>query len=328
MAARKRAAKRTGNRTGGVERAAIDHGRTLAARAIRARERRGPATRSRGASAGLLIAEGDSWFDYPFFDTLERLEDAFGFEIESVAHKGDTVEGMAYDQSQTQTLARLFEKVAGRGGQPRAILLSGGGNDIAGDELAIMLNHAASGLPPINESVARGVIDVRLKTALLTIISGVTALSKHYFNRAVPMLIHGYARPVPDGRGYLGGGWILPGPWLKPGFTQKGYGDVKGNCGLIGELIDRFNAMLQTVPATPGLGHVNYVDLRPVLSTDPGGPYKKMWNDELHPTKSGFERVAGAFHKVITGFPPPGGRGRGGPATARSPRRLAASRRA
>ncbi len=290
----------------------IDHGRALAAQAIAARERRGPATRSRGASKGLLIAEGDSWFDYPFFDTLERLEDAFGYEIESVAHKGDTVEGMAYDESQTQTLARLFDKLGQRGAQPRAILLSGGGNDIAGDELAILLNHASSGLPPLNESIVQGVIDVRLKTALLTVISGVTALSRHYFDRAVPVLIHGYARPVPDGRGYLGGGWILPGPWLKPGFTQKGYADLKANCGLIGTLIDRFNAMLQTIPATPGLGHVTYVDLRPVLATDPGGPYKKMWNDELHPTRPGFELVAGAFDRVIAGFPGPGSRGRGG----------------
>lgn len=314
MAARKRAAKRTGNRAGSAERAAIDHGRALAAQAIAARERRGPATRSRGASKGLLIAEGDSWFDYPFFDTLERLEDAFGYEIESVAHKGDTVEGMAYDESQTQTLARMFDKLGQRGAQPRAILLSGGGNDIAGDELAILLNHASSGLPPLNESIVQGVIDVRLKTALLTVISGVTALSRHYFDRAVPVLIHGYARPVPDGRGYLGGGWILPGPWLKPGFTQKGYADLKANCGLIGTLIDRFNAMLQTIPATPGLGHVTYVDLRPVLATDPGGPYKKMWNDELHPTRPGFELVAGAFDRVIAGFPGPGSRGRGGAA--------------
>jgi hypothetical protein len=309
MAVRKRAAKRMGRRAGSAERAAIDHGRALAAQAIKARERR-PATRSRGPAKGLLIAEGDSWFDYPFFDTLERLEDAFGYEIESVAHKGDTVEGMAYDASQTQTLARMFDKLGQRGAQPRAILLSGGGNDIAGDELAILLNHASSGLPPINESIVQGVIDVRLKTALITVISGVTALSKHYFDRAVPVLIHGYARPVPDGRGYLGGGWILPGPWLKPGFTQKGYADLKGNCGLIGTLIDRFNAMLQTIPSTPGLGHVTYLDLRPVLATDPGGPYKKMWNDELHPTKPGFELVAGAFHKAITGFAAPGPRGR------------------
>jgi hypothetical protein len=60
---------------------------------------------------------------------------------------------------------------------------------------------------------------------------------------------------------------------------------------------------------------VTYVDMRPVLRTEPGGPYKKTWNDELHPTKPGFELVAGAFAKVIGGFAAPG-RGRSRPAPA------------
>jgi hypothetical protein len=47
-------------------------------------------------SAGVLIAEGDSWFDYPFQDVLSALEDDYGFDVESVAHKGDNVEDMAY----------------------------------------------------------------------------------------------------------------------------------------------------------------------------------------------------------------------------------------
>ena len=42
---------------------------------------------------------------------LERLEDRFDYRVESVAHKGDTVEEMAYDTTQLAKLARLFEKV-------------------------------------------------------------------------------------------------------------------------------------------------------------------------------------------------------------------------
>ena len=38
----------------------------------------------------------------------------------------------------------------------------------------------------------------------------------------IPILIHGYAHPVPDGRPFLTG-WPLPGPWLQPGFSAKGY---------------------------------------------------------------------------------------------------------
>ena len=286
-------------------RAAADHGRDLATQVIKARTKRTSAFEAKGPSNGLLIAEGDSWFDYPFFDTLERLEDSFHFEIESVAHKGDTVESMAYDASQTASLARMFDKLGQQNSQPRAILLSGGGNDIAGDEFAIMLNHASSGLPPLNESVASGIIDVRLKAAMVSVISGVTALSRHYFSRVVPIVVHGYGHPVPDGRGYLGGAWILPGPWLKPGFNQKGYGDLARNAGLVGELLDRFNAMLQAIPGIPGLGHVTYLDLRDVLDSDLAS-YKKAWGDELHPTKPGFELVAAAFARVVKTFPLPG----------------------
>src|SRR5262245_50820329 len=41
------------------------------------------------ASSGVLIAEGDSWFDYPIHDVLRILEDDHLFDVESVAHKGD-----------------------------------------------------------------------------------------------------------------------------------------------------------------------------------------------------------------------------------------------
>ena len=50
-----------------------------------ARRTRSFAAAARGA-AGLLVAEGDSWFQYPFYNTLEALEDEHGYDVESVAH--------------------------------------------------------------------------------------------------------------------------------------------------------------------------------------------------------------------------------------------------
>ncbi len=108
--------------------AVLDERRAIAARRRATRGFRA-ATR---ASAGLLLAEGDSWFDYPFFDVIEELEEGFNYSVESVAHKGDTVEEMAYDVNQLDKLARKLEKLGREGKVPRAILLSGGGNDIAG----------------------------------------------------------------------------------------------------------------------------------------------------------------------------------------------------
>ena len=77
-------------------------------------------------TAGVLVAEGDSWFDYPFNDVLSELEDRFGYDVESVAHKGDPIEDMAYASGQLDGFARLLEKILARGTPLKAILLSGG----------------------------------------------------------------------------------------------------------------------------------------------------------------------------------------------------------
>jgi hypothetical protein len=253
-------------------------------------------------SAGLLLAEGDSWFDYPFFDVLEELEEGFGYAIESVAHKGDTVEEMAYDANQLDKLARRLEKLGREGKVPRAILLSGGGNDIAGEEFSVLLNHKLSSLPPLNEKVVAGLIDERLRAAIVELASAVTHLCQETLNATVPMLMHGYDYPVPDGRGYLGGFWVLPGPWLAPGFRKKGYDDghLQARCDLMVPLIDRFNGLVRAIAGGPGLAHLHYVDVRGTLSQRlQGQAYKTWWNDELHPTEQGFARVAARFDQTI-----------------------------
>jgi lysophospholipase L1-like esterase len=252
------------------------------------------------ASTGLLIAEGDSWFDYPMNDVLRLLEDEYGYDVESVAHKGDTVENMAYSGGQFEEFARRLEKVLRQGRVPHAILISGGGNDIAGDEFAIFLNHAASGLPAINEDVVRGVVDVRLRDAFAFLIAGLTEVSRAYLNRPIPILTHGYDYPVPDGRGFLGGWGPLPGPWLRPGFHRKGHADLDRNKEVLRALIDTFNAMLRQVTGTSGFEHVHCLDLRGTLAADTS--YRRDWANELHPTGRGFTAITAKFADVIAGL--------------------------
>ncbi len=248
-------------------------------------------------SAGVLIAEGDSWFDYPMRDVLRLLEDDHLFDVESVAHKGDCVEDMAHSEGQFEEFARRLEKLLRDDKVPHAVLLSGGGNDIAGDEFAMLLNHAASTLPPLNEDIVRGIIDVRLKEAYASIISGLTAIAKSYLGRPIPIVTHGYDYPIPDGRGFLGGWWKLPGPWLKPAFQRKGHDDLAKNKLLIVQLIDRFNTMLADVSAVPEFAHVHYLDLRGTLKHD--GTYKQHWANEMHPNATGFDLVTKKFADVI-----------------------------
>jgi hypothetical protein len=245
----------------------------------------------------VLVAEGDSWFDYPFHDVLQMLEDEYLYDVESVAHKGDSIEDMAHSGGQFEEFARQLEKLLRANKVPRAILLSGGGNDIAGDEFAILLNHAASTLPALNEDIVRGVIEVRLKAAYARMISGLTTIAQHYLNRPIPIITHGYDYALPDGRGFMGGFWPLPGPWLEPGFRKKGHTDFGRNITVVMQLIDQFNAMLEEVSATPRFSHVHYLDLRNTLERE--GSYKKYWANELHPTERGFGLVTRKFAELI-----------------------------
>jgi hypothetical protein len=279
------------------------------ARAIRkttARKRVGRRAAKKGGTAaaptslGVLVAEGDSWFDYPFYDVLKLLEDDHGFDIEAVSHRGDSVESMAYDGGQLEDFVRTIERLIRRGDSPRAILLSGGGNDVAGDGFALLLNHRSSPVNGLNAAVLEGVVQTRIVVAYTTIVAAVTQTCLDLLGGTVPIVVHGYDYPVPDGRGFLGGfGW-LPGPWLEPGFREKGYDDLQERVDIAHVLIDRFNLALQQVAAVPGFSHVRFLDLRGLLSTTLANErYKDAWGNELHPTFDGFALVADRFAAVV-----------------------------
>lgn len=75
--------------------------------------------------AGFLVAEGDSWYDYPLYDVLQNLEGLYNYKVESVAHHGDTLESMVYDADQLAGLALKMDRLSSLKIKPTAILLSG-----------------------------------------------------------------------------------------------------------------------------------------------------------------------------------------------------------
>lgn len=259
-----------------------------------------PSLFGKATSAGILLAEGDSWFDYPMHDILKLLEDDHGYDVESVAHKGDPIEIMAYGEGQLGDFTRCVEKVLRRGDKPKAILLSGGGNDIAGAEFGMLVNHKGSAIAGLNDKVVSGVIDERIRTAYITILSSVTKVCEQLTGGTIPILVHGYDYPVPDGRGFMGGWGPFPGPWLEPGYRSKGFEDLEQRVALTQVLIDRFNTMLAGVVSLPDFAHVKYIDLRNTLAH--GAGYKKVWANELHPNGDGFAKVTDKFAKVLGGL--------------------------
>lgn len=266
------------------------------------------------APIGYVIAEGDSWFAYPGLDVLGALKGRTlpgrdYYKVYSAASPGDTVESMAYDSDQLEGFADEFRKVldAGKQEQVKAIVLSGGGNDIAGKEFHVLLNHErASSNSALDSAVADAFID-RIGRSLESLIGTSARYASEILGllNVPPIIIHGYAPPVPDGRPF-GIGWPLPGPWLEPGFTAKGYpnytiAELERNTLVMADLIKRFNVRVSKIPANlRGRADVRYVDVTAALkNTVPGYVYKSYWSNELHPTDTAFKSVAEAIHRAI-----------------------------
>ena len=225
----------------------------------------------------VLVAEGDSWFalsekkllkagGIKRTDVINELK-KLGYDIESVADISDKIESMAYSEDQ---LDRFKEEIEELNKPPHAILLSGGGNDVTGRALEMMLkhkkSHSYSPSKPFNEDVVRGVIEGHLHETYLKLLKEIDAFCKEKFNNTnqgkIPVLIHGYAYPIPDGRGFANkkseGNLLfglfdlldpliemdIPGPWLQPAFRNKGYFRLKVTTDIMKKLIDRFNCML------------------------------------------------------------------------------------
>jgi len=260
-------------------------------------------------TAGYLLAVGDSWFDYPIHDILTRLDDNYGYNIESSAHSGDSIETMVSRVGQLDKFARCMDKIIALGATPMAILVSGGGDDIAGKEFGMLINNIdLVPIPGWNDQVIAGVIDTRIAAAYRLMIVSINSLCQKNLGRTFPILVHGYDYPVPDGRGFLGGG-LLPGPWLKPGFDEKLFSDINVTTQMMTTVIDRFNTMLQNLVQEPGFENVTYVDLRKALSNSQAN-YKDWWANEIHPNaggifggQDGWGAIATKFQAVLATLP-------------------------
>jgi lysophospholipase L1-like esterase len=243
-----------------------------------------------------VVAEGDSWFSYfPVYDVLAQLRRgkwSVVYDVEDRAKAGALLNDMVYGRDMVDTY-QLLEKH-----RPDVFLFSGGGNDIAGQELFVLLYHKKAielhaGLPRINRKIIEGLVDEVFRQAYLDMLALVRWKADQLGLTNLPIVFHGYDYAIPDGRGWAGGLGPLPGPWLDPSLTRKGYDrkvdkDVRRT--IVRELIDAFNAMLKDVANSDP--HAHYVDLRGTLAD-------AEWGNELHPTKKGFKAVAGKIEGVL-----------------------------
>jgi len=251
-----------------------------------------------------LVAQGDSWFDYlPGHDIIDYLRGKHGHKIENLAVGGSTLNEIVYGPvpenffgvPQSGEVDRSTELVATiQRVRPQGLLLSGGGNDIAGPEFFQFINNALSGLGNPNARVLDGVLNETLEKAYQDMI-GLCLRAGDDLYSGLKIFIHGYDYPWPDGRGVTI--FNLVGPWFDETFNQKHYPykteeDLLTRFNIVKICIDLFNGMLgdleKIFPA-----RVFHVDLRGLLHS------RDEWANELHPKNLGFEKLADKINLIL-----------------------------
>jgi hypothetical protein len=250
-----------------------------------------------------MLAQGDSWFDYPpGTDIIDCLHSNHGHTITNIAAAGSTLNDEAYgpvprrmfgfgppqsdDPDRITELVNQIYQV-----KPQALLLSAAGNDVAGDEFFSFINNSRSGLQAVNREVLDGVVNGTFKTAYQYLIDTALAAAGS-LNITMPIFTHSYDYPWPDGRAVELFLWWKVGPWFDHTFNAKNYPNtdaatLQTRHDIIVNFIDALHAMLASLAADPKYSaKVFHVDLRGTLKTE------DEWANELHPRNPGFVSLA------------------------------------
>src|SRR5215469_3316800 len=201
----------------------------------------------------VMLAHGDSWFDYPLSGNEVSLSGSTDIiaqlsllgntnpVILNVSHHGDaTTDEMSLPKQERMIQALEDPHNWLARGKPDALLFSGGGDDIAGNQFCIFLDY--------NLGSGGGLNAARFQEAL----DGIEASYRDLFAfrdryaPGVPIFAHNYDFVIPNGAHPS-----CAGPWLKPSLDFCGWNLLEGTS-IARQALTAFNAMLLGLSGTAG----------------------------------------------------------------------------
>lgn len=253
-----------------------------------------------------LMTIGDSWLcDIDGFNDLASALRKLGYSFvggDYAASPGMRLAQMA----DGDYLARVKEFLLSPGANPpKALLLGGGGNDVVTPDLLanppkpaplFRLLARSTEPEPLVEAEVHQFVEIELRGYFQQIINEVRSVT------SIPILIHGYDHPIPDGRPLLDpDGHVFAGPWIQPIFAQRGYdipafptgsADLTRAREVTRSLIDRLNNVIAGF--ADGHRQIYHVNLTGRLAASFGDPanYASLWDNELHANAAGFDVLA------------------------------------
>ena len=209
----------------------------------------------------VVVCEGDSWVAHPLIDDItDHLLDDERYPLLALGV------GAAADLLGRMSTALEHEQAIVTYGA-KALLLSGGGNDLMG-VFPRFLQRWTPGREPLR--LLTEAVDSEIHTLMGTMR---TLLSR--MEDRVPVVVHGYdhLRVRALGRGGQ----------LGPFFDTARIDDPAERTAVLWAIVDRYNEQLRA--ATDDMRGVTYADVRGLVPND------AEWHDDIHPTADGFGRI-------------------------------------
>lgn len=246
-----------------------------------------------------IVAEGDSWFDYPLKKDIIDYLIHDGFAIKNLANAGDTLENMVY--------GTLYKKVpkdkvnithpgpeslqatllAIKTLKPKIVLFSAGGNDIVGSEMINYLNHKHSNPSSLVNEV---ILEEKLRQMEKAIEFFIASV--HRTDKDAHIIMDGYDYAKVNGKGYrfLFVKYIR-GPWIQPAMGAKAITDPADQRDIIRYLVNAYNYMLAELDKKYDYFH--HIDLRGTFPKD------NEWDNEIHLKNKGYRKIADIYREKI-----------------------------
>ncbi|MDR3571470.1 MAG: SGNH/GDSL hydrolase family protein [Candidatus Pacebacteria bacterium] len=244
-----------------------------------------------------LIAQGDSWFDYPLpvpkidqSDVVSHLQHLPSKtpHVLPLAMYGESTEDMLGVVKLHELIQNLNNPT---NGGFDAILFSGGGNDLAGNQFRLWLRDA-----PANATNPADALDqVRVDAILGVIRAGYEDLFIARDKSAypeIPIFGHSYDFAIPNGVPV--NCVVQVGPWLKPGLDDRGWKELKTTRKIVRLLLEQLANMLDGFEADKKKKFV-HVRTQGTLTA-------KQWANELHPKPEGFAAITAKFVAALRNY--------------------------
>lgn len=234
---------------------------------------------SEGANASILMI-GDSWLWYP----LDNLATEIGNELPNqtlVVVGKNGAEAAQWSEKYRKDIDFGFKMY---GSDVSALMLSGGGNDVAGmSDFLRLLQDDCSKAKTLTDCYRQGQPDAMITKIIGAYKEVILRFKAH--NQKAPILMHNYDYAWPTGKGLFG-----PADWLKaPMAKAKVPKSLQRD--LFKDLLDQLRKAQLILKKETALGTLIAVKSAGTMP-EPEEGNDQWWANELHPTPAGFKLLA------------------------------------